>query len=98
MTEFRCQACGHEANLEWVASFEAEHRLSFKLSPHPGALLQAKTIGGTLSALAGLMKSATKPFGIVSEVLVEGVEVVDGAVTFHLLVTNNPTRPESPRT
>lgn len=83
-----CPKCGTELELAAFAQVPDETRMTFVLRPSAGTLIQARTVGATLSALAHHVKRAGKDAGVLSETFVEDMEVKDGALLFHLRILN----------
>lgn len=68
------------------AKLSSESRLSMRLAPAAGQMLQAKTLGGTLTEFANLLEALGEPYGLKSEVLVESVQTdSDGGITITVL-------------
>lgn len=87
--KFICPNCAHEAELEECSKLDAENSVHFKLYPKPGSLMTAKTVGGTLSALEGLLRALAKEHNMKADVLVESVSTENGAIDFALRILNH---------
>ncbi len=64
-----------------------ESRVRWTIAPHVGELLDAATVGGTLTDVGKLFASIGKARGVATEVMVERITTSDdGAITMHLLI------------
>jgi hypothetical protein len=84
---FKCPQCNYEFDVHAVAKMREESVLHFRMSPAPGELLDARTIGDTLSQVRNLLKSFGKDAGVPTDVLVKSATTLeDGTVDFELIV------------
>ena len=79
--ELECPHCSTKIPFGLVAKFADKSRFAFKMTPAPGELMQAATIGGALTNMQKLLEATGKHVGIPTIVLVEKIED-DGAGGF----------------
>lgn len=84
-----CPHCGKDIGLEMVARLKSQSRMSFTFHPHPGELMSARTIGGSLENLEKLLVAVGRELGVKTQVLVEGVSSIDGSITIDLLLARH---------
>lgn len=88
-----CPSCQAEISLVSMVRIEDESSVRFRISPKPGSLLTAATVGGMLSQLARINDIASRSMGLRCETLVRGAATDEhGEVTFDLLLMNAPTK------
>ncbi len=81
-----CPHCDGELSLGFVAQLTEKSRLSMRLVPAEGQLLQAKTLGGTLIEFANLLAAIGDGLDLTSTVCVENVTTdADGAITITVI-------------
>lgn len=81
-----CPKCREEVGGDLVAQLTKEATVIFRVTPTEGQLLDAKTVGGTLSAFVGLMAVTGKAVGVTTTTLVKSITTdADGAVEFTLV-------------
>lgn len=81
------QAKGEPVAIGYKVS--ADQRLSYKISPQPGQLMTAKSIGGQITALAEMLESIAQedePANKWRVVLLGIATAADGSVTFDLMI------------
>ena len=85
---FTCPNCAHEFDMAFVAKMGEQSVLHWRLTPAPGELLDAKTIGDSLTKIRDLLKSFGRDAGVPTEVLVKSATTLeDGTIDIELLVT-----------
>lgn len=78
-----CPNCATAIPFSLVAKFANKSRLQFRLTPAPGELLQASTLGGALTNMQKMLEATGKHMSIPTVVLVEKIED-DGAGAFNV--------------
>jgi hypothetical protein len=83
-----CKGCGADLpKLELVARATKESTVRWKISPHPGELIDAGTVGGSLEAMARLLTAVGRDAKVPTVVLVKSVSSGDdGSIEFDLVV------------
>lgn len=82
----KCPSCKSEIAANYVADLTKDSRFSMVLSPKPGELMQAQTVGGMLVDMDKLFAAINKESGVKTILLVEGIsQREDGALTFDFL-------------
>lgn len=70
-----CPKCGEPFSLEMVARAADESRFTLSLTPMPGEMFGAETIGGMITDTAALFQSANKAIGApLSSCMVERID------------------------
>lgn len=85
----KCPACGAAIGVEVVSKAMENSRVSFSLQPHPGEFLSAGTVGKALAAMEDIFVAVGKELGVKTTLNVEGIECVDGAVKFNLMLARH---------
>ena len=86
----RCGKCGEPVAAEAVSKLMNESRMSFSIAPHPGELMNAENVGGSLTQMGKLLRSIGRDMGAQTNVLVENVSTDDdGKITFKLLLARH---------
>lgn len=81
-----CPHCHEQLSGEIVAQFTKKSTMTMRLVPQEGQMLEAKTVGGTLNALSGLLAACGKEAGVSTITLVKSIATdADGAVEITLL-------------
>lgn len=81
-----CPHCHEEMSGEMVAQLTEKSTVTFRIVPQEGQLLEAKTVGGTLNSMSGLLAAIGKDAGIATTTLVKSIATDDGgAVEITLL-------------
>lgn len=88
-----CPHCSKKLGLEVTSKLMNESRVSFVMTPHPGELLQAKTVGGSIAEIAKIMIANDRDLGCRTTVLVEGISCKDGEITARFLLCRH--KPEA---
>lgn len=73
-----CPHCGKAFGAEMVARLADESRITWSLTPSPGEFMSAESVGGSLAALAQLLKEIGKNVGCSTEIVVERMETDEG--------------------
>lgn len=82
-----CPHCGKKLDFDVIATFQTRSRVKFSMSPAPGELFTAGTVGGLIDAAATLLKSVGRDTGVPTEVLVEKcVMAEDGRLDVDFLI------------
>lgn len=82
----KCPHCQEPISVGMVAELTAESRFKFVLTPELGALLSAKTVGGTISEMEKLIVGEAKRDGFRAKLLVEKITAIDGEIVIEFLV------------
>lgn len=70
-----------------VAKLGGKQRMQYRITPMPGALLPAGSLGGQLSALADLFQALGKQDGLNLKTLVSDIHMEhDGSISFELYI------------
>jgi hypothetical protein len=86
-----CPHCSHALSAEVVAQVSNQSIVSMRLCPSPGELMQASTIGGSISSFGQLMEAAGRELRAPTVSLVKSITSdEDGSVTITLLVARGP--------
>lgn len=89
--QVRCPHCENDFEVDVEVELPAETKLRWAITPMPGQMLSASTVGGSLTALHKLLAAAGRTLGARTETLVEGMSIQeDGALVFDLRVLNAP--------
>lgn len=98
MSTVNCSQCGHEMSFETVAEAMDESRMSFTVTPQPGNLISASTIGGTVTQMDKMLRTITRDLGAKTVTLVERVVTEDdGTIRFDLLIARAEGKPAKRR-
>jgi hypothetical protein len=81
-----CPNCNHALDLEVVGKLKEKSVIHWRIFPAPGELLEAKTVGGTLSEMHDLLVAVGKGLKVPTVVVVSGATFQDGAIDFELTV------------
>lgn len=86
----KCPHCEKEFGLNVKAVRNAQTVLSFVITPEPGHMLSAGSIGGMLSAFERLMNVMSKDMGGHCLTMIKGMAVeASGALKFDFLIVTN---------
>lgn len=82
-----CPHCAAELDLHMVERVKDNARVSLRIVPEPGAMLHAKTVGGQINAMSGLLTACAREAGADMAVFVERLETdADGAITIGFMM------------
>jgi len=82
-----CPHCHEPLTFETVVEIKNQSRIKFSISPNPGELMTAKTIGGSLTNLESLLKEIGRGLKAPTEIMVEKIDTDEaGTIVFHLLI------------
>lgn len=85
----KCPHCGGTLGFEVATKLMSESRVSFSLHPHEGEHLSASTVGLSIDNISSLLKAVGDDLGIKTDVLVSGMQYLDGGVTVDLIVARS---------
>lgn len=78
-----CSHCNKDMNIELLADLSKDSRITFRITPESGAMLQARDVGAALTAFAKLLIAADKELGQKTVVMLERVSTdADGSMNF----------------
>lgn len=84
-----------------VAKLGDKQRMTYRITPMPGALLPAGSLGGQLSALADLFRALGRQDGLNLKTLVSDISMDDdGSINFELYIipaVENPFADQPPK-
>jgi hypothetical protein len=63
--------------------------MTFEVSPAPGELLNAATVGGSIEGIAKLLCAVGDEMGVKTQVLVENITFASGGMKVHLVVARH---------
>ena len=86
-----CPHCAQEFHVEAEARLPPETKLRFSITPRPGEMVSASTVGGTMTEMQKLLAAVGRSMGAKTVTLVEGLSTgEDGALHIDLRVLNAP--------
>jgi hypothetical protein len=85
----KCPHCGGELGFAVMSKLMDESRMSFSLHPHPGELLNARSVGGAIEAMDKLLTAIGKDLDAKVAVLIEGLSYNNGSIQIDLLVARH---------
>lgn len=81
-----CPKCHEEVGGELTAQLTEKATIVFRIAPKDGQLLEAKTVGGMLNAMSGLLAACGKEAGVSTTTLVKSIATdASGAVEITLM-------------
>ena len=91
MANVTCPHCSQSFDIEPSVAFQ-ECTTKVTLEMEDGHMLQAKTIGGVLTNLATMYRSAAKQLGVNIEVLVKDFRVTSNRIEIEILLARCPDK------
>jgi hypothetical protein len=88
--EIKCPHCSGDIHIEAGLRLPPETSVRWAITPKPGEMLSADTVGGTLTDVRKLFRSLGRELGVTTETLVEKIEMNGETIVFHLRVINAP--------
>lgn len=88
-----CPNCSHPFSLQMVAKAKSESKMSFRLSPAPGELLDIQTLVGSAGAFGKLLVAVGKDLGYNTVVLVDRIFTEeDGALRIDVMIARSDSK------
>src|SRR3990167_207613 len=85
----KCHKCGEKIRADLVSGVAEQSLMKFRISPHPGEFISARTVGGVIENLDKLLTAVGKDLGVKTQVLVKNVSSKKGEIIFDILVARS---------
>jgi hypothetical protein len=88
--KINCPHCGGELHYDTVSRIMDRSRVSMKLYPHKGEMMQAHTVGGVITQMEKLQVAVAKEIGLKIILSVEKITTdADGAIKIDFLLARH---------